>query len=161
MPATEFQSRCRFCSITGDEGEVAEYDRPIAISQGYFAIPSLGGFLSGWTLVCPRHHRVNLSAEYSTPAFLDFARRIYGAVTAEFGPAVVFEHGAAREGSVTGCGTDHAHLHFVPLEASLATLVRQYEPTRDWIACSASDIRNIAAGHEYLFMSDRFEHSAT
>lgn len=159
MPATEFQPGCRFCSIADGGGALAEYDRPIATSERYFALPSLGGFLSGWTLICPRHHRVNLSAEYAVPAFLDFARRTYAAVTAEFGPAVTFEHGAAREGSVTGCGTDHAHLHFVPFAESLVTLVRRHEPTWNWIACSISDIRVIAAGREYLFMSDQFEHS--
>ena len=105
---------CRFCGIS-DRMHGENFNLPIAESEHFFAMASIGSFVPGWTLVCPKRHYLNLADFYETAEFVEFSSRVGSAVVQAYGaPVVAFEHGCRHAGSLTGCGTDHAHLHLVP-----------------------------------------------
>jgi hypothetical protein len=122
---------------------------------------SKGALVPGWTLICPSTHGFSLAAHYQRREFWSFASNAEAVVRARYGDVRVFEHGAGYAGSPTGCGTDHAHLHLVPLAFDLATEAMRFDSTLAWQACRAADIAHRVAGREYLFVSDRFEGAET
>jgi diadenosine tetraphosphate (Ap4A) HIT family hydrolase len=148
---------CRFCGIRNLK-YAESYDAPVAESDHFFAVPSLGGFVPGWTLVCPKEHCLNLAGVYGTEEFAAFSRGVASALARSFGaPVVVFEHGCRRGGSLTGCGTDHAHLHLVPFRGSLEAAVRDFDPSGEWIAGNARDLNMLVGLNEYLIMAESFD----
>ncbi|MDR8729625.1 HIT family protein [Burkholderia pseudomultivorans] len=144
---------CRFCRI-GAGGAQLCHDRVLMESDDYFAIASIGGFVEGWTLVCAKRHTLNFSDDYGRDAMRAFASEVANVVSLAYGPVVAFEHGVRRHGSLTGCGTDHAHLHLVPFSNSLVECVFDHDPARTWIRCSARDVEQLTGGGEYLLMAD-------
>jgi diadenosine tetraphosphate (Ap4A) HIT family hydrolase len=145
---------CRFCGIP-NRIDAEKFDIPIAESEHFFAVASIGGFVPGWTLVCPKEHYLNLADLYGTAEFVEFSNRVGSAVSHAYGePVVVFEHGCRHPGSLTGCGTNHAHLHLVPFRGSLEAVVRHFDPTGQWIAGRAQDVNLRVTGEEYLLMAD-------
>jgi len=93
------------------------YDRPIAESQSFLAVPSLGALVPGWLLLVPKGDARCLA--HLTPSEADELKSFASHMTAKlgsiYGPVVQFEHGATTSGSATGCGVDQAHLHLVPI----------------------------------------------
>lgn len=146
---------CKFCNIAGSNHELLnEIDRPIYEDESFYAICSIGGFISGWTLIFPKKHTYNLSQYYCESYFIDFVDIVKNNIEKEYGKCVVFEHGALEEG-LTSCGVNHAHLHIVPLEESLEKLV-QGEQDFCWQKTNMNDLYNIGKNSEYLFCSDSF-----
>lgn len=92
------------------------YDKPIFETANFAALPSLGGFVEGWTLIVPKHPALNVQAvpKEMRGEFRGLARRVRAAVEKIYGEASFFEHGPVEIGSLMGCGTDQAHLHVVP-----------------------------------------------
>jgi ATP adenylyltransferase len=84
--------------------------------------------------------------------FSDFVQSVIPNLAHQYGPLIAFEHGANTEGSITACGTDHAHLHLVPLSESL--LPKLNDSGLHWVKCKASQIASITGRNEYLFYSD-------
>ncbi|MCZ2901188.1 HIT family protein [Burkholderia thailandensis] len=144
---------CRFCRIAAG-GARLSHDRVLMESDDYFAIASIGGFIEGWTLVCTKRHTLNFSDDYRRQTFKEFASEVADTVSSAYGSIVVFEHGVRSHGSLTGCGTDHAHLHLVPFRDSLVDLVRDYDRARTWSHGPAKDVEQLADGREYLLMAD-------
>lgn len=110
-----------------------EFDRPLAESQHFVCVATLGSIVPGWILISPRRSVLNftlLNAEerHDLEQMLD---RVTWAVERRFGSPVAFEHGPAVGGSATGCGVDQAHLHVVPIEASAFRQV--VEPLQQWL----------------------------
>lgn len=147
------KSACRFCRIGARKG-IAGHDQIVHESDDYFAIASIGGFVEGWTLICPKSHILNLSSEYKKPKFMAFAYEVDALVARSYGRTVVFEHGVRAQGSLTGCGTDHAHLHLVPMRHDFVSHVISYDPKRSWEKTSISEIEEYAAESEYLLMAN-------
>ncbi|MCE4543408.1 MULTISPECIES: HIT family protein [unclassified Caballeronia] len=146
-------SECRFCRIGAGEAHLS-HDRVLMESDDYYAIASIGGFVEGWTLVCAKRHTLNLSGDYRQPAFEAFASDVASVVSSAYGQVVIFEHGVRTHGSLTGCGTDHAHLHLVPFSGSFVQCVLEGDRDRAWIRGSARDIDGWTRGSEYLLMAD-------
>ncbi|MFM0072627.1 hypothetical protein PQQ86_15835 [Paraburkholderia sediminicola] len=144
---------CRFCRIGAGKTH-AGYDRVLMESDDYFAIPSIGGFVEGWTLVCAKRHTLNLSQDYREAAFQEFAREVAEVISSAYGDVVVFEHGVSTSGSLTGCGTDHAHLHLVPFRGSFVQQVLANDGKRAWVRTPARDLERAIDGREYLLMAD-------
>lgn len=151
---------CRFCSYFEDRSD-DPVNQPWLEGDEFAALASRGALVSGWSLVCPRAHSLNLADLYAADAFSDFVSAAVSAVERRFGPARVFEHGATYAGSLTGCGTDHAHLHVVPLSFSLVDEARRYGTRHQWIRCSARDVAQLSNGREYLFAADSWDGAAT
>lgn len=147
------KSACRFCRIGSRRGAVS-HDQIMHESDDYFAIASIGGFVEGWTLICPKSHILNLSSEYKKPEFMTFAYEVDELVSRTYGQTAVFEHGVRSQGSLTGCGTDHAHLHIVPMSHDFVSDVFSYDPKRSWEKTSVSEIERHVAEIEYLLMAN-------
>ncbi len=144
---------CRFCAIAHGRTFHGAADIPIDGDESYFSVASIGALVEGWSLIVPREHRLSLPGLYGQQALSAFTRRIVERVESRYGSTVVFEHGANEPGSLTNCGTDHAHLHVVPLAFSLQELVR-ISPLTDWKRIRASEISAAARTSEYLFFSE-------
>jgi hypothetical protein len=144
--------RCRFCQIGTDPQQTEDHNRPYFKSSRYFAIPSVGGFVEGWSLVCPVEHTYNLREHYGTRSFSDCVRTVVERISLQYSLPVMFEHGSSHAGSLTGCGTDHAHLHLVPLGFSLRDEIMG--SVRSWKGQHASDLAKLAPDQEYLFYSE-------
>lgn len=146
---------CKFCEI-GAGAFFSDIDRPYCESANYYAISSVGGFVPGWTLIFPKKHALNLSADYGTPELSEFVRTVTATVRREYGQCVHFEHGAAELNSQTGCGVNHAHLHVVPFSKGLESLALASRPGLAWRKISAASVAATCQGSEYLFCSDDF-----
>lgn len=160
LPTTPARA-CRICALASGAPPFHGYDRAWAEDELYFALVSVGALVPGWSLVFPKNHSHNLSRSYSDESLWSFVDRAHAAVERRYGQSVVFEHGSQYEGSQTGCGTSHAHLHIVPLGAGLMEAARNYDPSLQWQPCSAKDIHQKVAGREYLFVADRYRSAAT
>jgi ATP adenylyltransferase len=143
---------CRFCSISQGR-QVFDYDRPFYRSEGFFGIASIGALVPGWSLLCPDCHTTSLRSLYSDRAFRTALKDMVDLVTKSYGAPVVFEHGSAACGSLTGCGVDHAHLHVVPIGKSL--IPAMLASGVDWQPVVASNLCEIPSDKEYLFYAEK------
>lgn len=100
---------------------IEPWDRRIAESHSFIAIPTQGSLVPGWVLILPRRKAVSISALANDELreFFEFREVVARLISSEFGPPTFFEHGAGFLGSMVGCGVDHAHVHIVPLEFDL------------------------------------------
>ena len=150
--------KCRFCGFFAEQAsELESVDSPWLKGDAYCAMASKGAMVPGWSLVCPLEHGYSLSEHYKHAEFWAFAERAASLVGNRYGNVAVFEHGAGYAGSLTGCGTDHAHMHLVPLDFSLITEALRFDSELSWSRCSVADIADRARGREYLFAADKLE----
>lgn len=143
---------CRFCDIVFGEYQYNEIDEPFASNDEFFAIASIGALIEGWTLIIPKSHQLSMTNNYDSPLFTDFLGSVLPPLVHRYGPLIAFEHGANTEGSITACGTAHAHLHLVPFGESLLPELQNSE--MQWIECNASEIASKSGKDEYLFYSE-------
>ncbi len=138
---------CRFCNIANGESNSSE-DTIFAQNDDFFAISSVGALVEGWSLIVPRTHCCSMKENYAKKSFIDFSNKIVKVLTECYGPIIAFEHGPNREGSDTSCGTDHAHIHFVPYHSLAAQL---NNTGLSWQECYADAVKGIVTNNEYLF----------
>jgi len=143
---------CRFCQIARGHYTYPNVDEPLMYSDNYLAIASIGALTEGWSLVVPITHTLSLKSYYEESHFAEFTSKVLDPLVSYYGPIVAFEHGARYEGSVTACGTNHAHLHLVPLCESLEAKVLTYG--LNWKKCKSSEISAAVGEKEYLFCVD-------
>lgn len=143
------QNPCRFCEIHRGEYKFSGVDEPFAACDDYIAFASIGALIEGWTLVVPKHHKLSMKDCYSRSTLGAFINTLLPHLYQENGQVIAFEHGANIEGSITSCGTDHAHLHLVPFADSLIPSL--HRSGLKWEKCQASEINLLTGGNEYLF----------
>lgn len=153
---TEPLAECRFCSFLHGESHNEPINTPWLRGLDYSALVSVGAMVPGWSLVCPNEHDVNLANHYSKKAFWDVCTQTESIIRNQYGAVRVFEHGAQTSDSMTGCGTGHAHLHFVPLQFPLAIEGVRRDSSLQWTPCRASEIAALTEGSEYLFVADEY-----
>lgn len=155
---TKANQNCRFCDIFSKVSySSGEVDGPWMAADGFSALVSIGALVPGWTLLCPDAHATNMLESFKSEAFWMFANNAERIIRRRFGTVSVFEHGAQRTGSLTGCGVNHAHLHMVPLGFSLVTESLRFQNTINWKRCAITQIDEFTNGSEYLFVADSFE----
>lgn len=150
--------KCCFCEVGNGAYANPVIDIPYASDDKYFALASVGAMVEGWSLVIPRAHGVSLKSNYAGKELQSFLDTLLPKLIGQYGRVVAFEHGANMEGSLTGCGTNHAHLHLVPLAESLSTEMKQSGLL--WENCKPSEIARKVGGSEYLFYKG-LQNSAT
>ena len=104
------------------------WDHVLWANESVVVIPTRGALVEGWLLAIPREH-VLASRELSSSQADDLRAAVSWAEAAlgrHYGSVAVFEHGAARLGTVVGCGVDHAHIHVVPLGFDLIDAARNH-----------------------------------
>ena len=143
---------CRFCVIVSGQYQYAGVDEPFASNDGFVAVASIGALVEGWSLIIPKAHQLSMRNNYSNSVFADFLSSVLHHFFNKYGPLIAFEHGANKEGSITGCGTDHAHLHLVPFGESL--LPDLQSSGLQWVQCHASEIASRSGTNEYLFYTE-------
>lgn len=143
---------CRFCNITVGKYQYAEIDQPFASNEEFVAMASIGALIEGWSLIIPKEHQFSMRNVYDKPEFAEFAVTVSSLLVQQYGTLIAFEHGSNKEGSITACGTDHAHLHFVPYCESLFPDLQI--SGLQWVQCHASEIASRVGNSEYLFYSE-------
>jgi diadenosine tetraphosphate (Ap4A) HIT family hydrolase len=111
---------CVFCNIAyAEANRLPEYNRTIIHTADFFVVPSLGQFIEGYVLICPKTHFLNLGVMNSIlfNRLLDVKEQIRTLLFEEYGRRTVFfEHGPASHKSRGGSCVDHAHLHALPVD---------------------------------------------
>jgi ATP adenylyltransferase len=148
-------SGCRFCQIALGLGH-SGVDDLLEESDNYVAVASIGSLTPGWVLIIPKSHRLNLAESFASDELRRFQVKVAVKIARIFGgvPVRMFEHGANSEGSLVGCGVNHAHLHLVPATQSLVPHFPETKQELCWIAINGSSIARQVVGREYLFYSD-------
>jgi ATP adenylyltransferase len=147
---------CRLCiEITGSD--TADFwNRPLLESPNFVVVPSLGALVPGWLLLVPRKHCLSFgSIEGNWPVETEQMKaRIVSQLQSYYGNVCIFEHGPSREKSLVGCGVDHAHLHFVPLDFDLCSASRPFLPSdAAWSPASSAEChRAFNEGRDYLYI---------
>lgn len=119
MPDFSETQDCLFCQINSSPAEDLEwYDRPLAhIAGAGGVIAGLGAFVPGYVLIFPDMHVESTLAipNHFSAAFSGLVRSAVEAVSAEYGPVTVFEHGSCTRRYVrrSAC-LSHAHVHVLP-----------------------------------------------
>lgn len=110
----------RFGWITSRECLRPAHDCPVAQTEHFVALPTLGSLVTGWLLIVPRRKMDNLSFLDATEqqALTAFVATMVDSVRDEESDVYLFEHGG-HVGSSISCGVDQAHLHIVPLPFDL------------------------------------------
>jgi hypothetical protein len=90
------------------------------------------------------------------PELQQMKQSVARAVQELYGVVRVFEHGPSEEKSRVGCGVDHAHLHFVPVDLDLASAVSPFLPVTVRFSPAGSRECRIAhfSGDEYLYFEE-------
>ncbi len=145
---------CTLCSALNHPTE--RWNQPLFESENFVAIPSLGSLVPGWLLIVPRSHSLSIGQMSARllSEFDSFRVQIWREVESKYGSASAFEHGAAAEGRLVGCGVDHTHVHVVPLSFSLVAAARPHLPENTaWVEAKWADCRRVAKqGLDYLFV---------
>jgi len=143
---------CCFCDIISGRYRYARVDEPIASNDEFVAIASIGALVEGWTLIVPKTHQLSMKNVYRSSIFAGFIGSVLSSLNNHYGSLIAFEHGANKDGSMTGCGTDHAHLHIVPLDESLLPDIQN--SGLQWVECHTSEIASMSMEDEYLFYTE-------
>jgi len=140
---------CKFCNIVAGKYIFDEIDEPFASDESFVAVASIGALVEGWSLIIPRTHVLSMKDIYRSRQFADFVTPISNALYEQYGSLIAFEHGANKEGSITACGINHAHLHIVPFRDSL---IQELDSSiLEWSQCCISEISSRSVENEYLF----------
>lgn len=103
-------------------------------SEHFIVFPSVSPLVPGHILLFPKKHFTCLMSlpRSIKKQFVDIVRKLYQHAQNHFGTTFVFEHGVVNNES-TGCGINHAHLHFVPDVHHIAEkvdkkIIKEYPP---------------------------------
>jgi diadenosine tetraphosphate (Ap4A) HIT family hydrolase len=147
-------SSCLFCDIADGNAPWAPENVIIAANDQAIAKPALGQFVDGYTLIVAREH-IRAFGEMShrelgvVEELHEYIRamllRLYGR------PVLTFEHGCGpRPDQRGGSCIDHAHLHVLPLAASVKDdLQRRFRFERVF---KLADLSNYGGAGPYLYL---------
>lgn len=145
-------NNCRFCNIVDGKYQYAEIDQPFVSNDAFVAMASIGALIEGWSLIIPKEHQLSMKNVYDKHDFAGFMETVIPLLVQQYGSLISFEHGSNKEGSITACGTDHAHLHLVPYYGSLFSGLQS--SGLQWVKCHVSEIASRVEKNEYLFYSE-------
>lgn len=149
----ECSDKCRFCSVQHGDKKYKITDTPIMENESYYLLSSIGALIEGWTLVIPKTHEYSMKKHYSDSKFYEFVNQCVNIIKKAYGvdKVIVFEHGANQFGSLTACGTNHCHIHIVPLKESL---LKDIDKIFDWEKLPFNQVENYVKNSEYLLYAD-------
>lgn len=152
-------NECRFCSIMKGEYKLGNVDRPIFQNDKFMAISTVGALINGWVLIIPKNHCYSMREYYSNPCFIDFVNNVIKILSKKYNKEILaFEHGANKFGSLTACGTNHAHLHLVPFYKSILAESNEELSFRN---VNFDKIKDHVDNNEYLLYSDIYNNDIT
>ena len=143
---------CRFCGIVKGHYAHAAIDMPYADNDEFIAVASIGALVEGWSLIIPKLHKLSMKSFYGSNALKGILTSVVPRIHNTYGSMIAFEHGSNHQGSITSCGTDHAHLHLVPWKQSLIESLKGSD--LEWSLVRASEIERQVSNKEYLFYTE-------
>jgi len=130
------------------------YVRRIPLENDSFAvIPSLGPLVPGHSLLCPKAHLKSMAGipVSQFPEYRQLKRRLTSILQSVYqAPIHLFEHGCSEANGRVLCSTDHAHLHFVPVNADVWTVLHE-ELAWTEIGTGGRGLSSYVKGSEYLY----------
>lgn len=156
---------CRFCSSFSQNNDHPLQRRPwdtvLAASPNFVVIPTLGALVEGWLLIVPRRHYLCVGAFPGSllQELKELLKAQVSTISSLYQNPTIFEHGPAQEGSISGCGVSHAHLHLVPLPFSLKDLIENQHPALAAQSKPVSGVEGVPSlffknKKDYLFLSE-------
>lgn len=144
---------CRFCSILKGKKIFGTIDTPIIENEDYYLLSSIGAMVEGWSLVIPKKHEYSMKNHYSNPKFYDFINNCIAVIKRAYhvDKVVVFEHGANKFESQTACGTNHCHIHIIPMSDSLLNEITDCLPFQK---TTLNKVEEFVMNSEYLLYAD-------
>ena len=133
------------------------FDRDLFDFAEAAVTPTVGAITPAWLLVVPR---VASFCAAELPVQLRdqvvaIVREVRHEMSVFPGRTFLFEHGARKIGSATGCGVDQAHLHLVNLEVDLIQTVLMTDPHMNWVAVNPLDPwETVPPDREYHLLGD-------
>lgn len=157
----KYTDECRFCSIKNGNRIFELIDAPIIENENYYLLSSIGALVEGWTLVIPKKHECSMKKHYTNSNFYSFINNCIRIIKKAYGvnKVIVFEHGANKFGSMTACGTNHSHIHIVPLNDSL---LNDFSAALSVAKVKFDQVEDCVKDSEYLLyaeVADKFETS--
>jgi len=148
--------KCRFCSILKGEKKFDIIDTPIIEDENYFLLSSVGAMIEGWSIIIPKKHEYSMKKHYSDLRFYDFANKCVNIIKKAYcvNKVIVFEHGANKFGSLTACGTNHCHIHIVPMPDSL---LNDITDNLSFKKITFNKVDKLVEDSEYLLYADVIE----
>jgi ATP adenylyltransferase len=133
------------------------WDKILYETSNFIVAPTLGALIEGWILIISKRHVPSMGAltEEELSELDELTIRVRSLVEQEYGSTIMFEHGPACEGTAFGCGIDHAHLHVVPLNIPITSLVEKelkVHLTWEKIADFSELSRKYLTGIPYLYV---------
>lgn len=134
-------------------GPDAVFDRILAQSPSFVAMPTMGSLVAGWCLIVPRRRLLNLTelTEVEKVELAELRMRLAERLGRGGKTVFEFEHGARELGTAIGCGVDQAHLHMVPLDFDLIAAVRSEQPI-SVVGKDATDVWSELSDAEYVLV---------
>jgi diadenosine tetraphosphate (Ap4A) HIT family hydrolase len=169
---TNLASTCCLCDqVAGrSDGDLisqllveASYVRRVVIeTKGFAVVPSLGAIVPGHVLLCPKKHVRSYAQLFSRngtgPNWRNLIDEFF-AIKAELtkvlqdvyeAPVHCFEHGSAHHSSQTICTVDHAHLHLLPANVNIVSMLLQDDMWKE-ASCNVIDLGKHVGTREYLY----------
>ncbi len=152
-------STCKLCAGMSAGRDSAPWNKSLVETQNFAVLPSLGALVEGWLLMVPKVHCISmgaLSAHHRKEAD-ELQARLTRLLRQQYNKRVIaFEHGPSGVKHGTGCGVDHAHLHLVPLEVDMVSLVAPFiDSNLHWYSGDWQERAHAyEAGLDYLFVKD-------
>jgi len=143
---------CKFCDIVSGRYIYPDIDKPLLDNNRFISIASIGAIVEGWTLIIAKDHVLSMKDLYVKKEFSEIINKLLPVLIDEYGPVIMFEHGSNKEGSLTACGTNHAHIHLVPFNSSLISEL--FESNFKWTSGNALSISGVVGDNEYLFYNE-------
>lgn len=124
-------NNCKYCNFIKNQSTEL-YNKILVETDNFIVTPSLGSLIPGWQLVIPKKHYLNVSqiGAEEKAELLNLLEQQINITSSSFKKEVaIFEHGAVNNGSLVGCGIDHAHIHIVPLDFNIGLAAKNIENT--------------------------------
>lgn len=154
-------SDCRLCKITEQNVLLGTDWLPtysIMSTHNFHIVPSLGSLVEGWTMIVSKEHLLcmgELSYDKIDELLL-VKKQLTQDISTIFGKSIAFEHGPSSPGGPIGCGVDHAHIHFVPVDIDLPKALSKLIPFLDLEWQEINDYRDVRSyflrGLPYLYI---------
>jgi len=129
MPELLELDPCNFCH------EVAQakngYGLHFLQTHEAIALPTLGCFVRGYSLIVPTSHVASLAdlPGASRRPLFETAEYVRERIEFLFGPTLIAEHGSGAPEEPTAACCVHAHLHLIPVGSAAFQVQHEYEAT--------------------------------
>jgi ATP adenylyltransferase len=155
-------ANCPYCHSFLSKKCRDTWDTILCETENFVAVPTKGALVPGWVLIVPKTHLLRFSdiAKDKVPELNKIVKMVSEKLSKKFGAVTIFEHGPLYEGSLLGCGVNHAHLHLVSLPFKMDKAISDFTDVEyDWMYLQSNDqyTHFDKSSAEYLMYQDGHE----